>query len=282
MISVKPARIRRQLHELWNDKDELPPTLWSAIEGAHPAIAFCDQLESPQWCLLRSSYSGRTFAAGDIDRKTLQLCIRRLRRSGPLHINTNLLDTSMFVRAPAIRQIEFFERTLSLASETRLLSDKPFNAEIQQVTAELFPKLMWKQELVRAYGSSTHYVKRSCGFALVKQGKIISEAHAFFWGKKYVDIGTTTDPAYRGVGASAICCMHLINSIEKRGFRPYWCCDANNVASAAVARKLGFYRGKESVLTVVPEAFPIMVSRLVHSQIKRVLAVSQRLARYWT
>jgi RimJ/RimL family protein N-acetyltransferase len=43
-------------------------------------------------------------------------------------------------------------------------------------------------------------------------------------------------------------CAQLIQECEEQGLRTYWNCDAQNPASAALARKLGYRHQKEYML----------------------------------
>jgi len=59
-------------------------------------------------------------------------------------------------------------------------------------------------------------------------------------GSRQAEIGVITAEAWRGHGYAAATCAQLIRMVRQRGLEPYWSCDADNVASAALARKLGF------------------------------------------
>ena len=45
--------------------------------------------------------------------------------------------------------------------------------------------------------------------------------------------------------AKCVTCAHLIRDCEARGYQTYWNCARQNLASAAVARKLGYRTEKE-------------------------------------
>ena len=57
--------------------------------------------------------------------------------------------------------------------------------------------------------------------------------------------GIFTQPAHRGYGYATIAVAHLIREIEATGYNTYWNCSKRNLASAAVARKLGYRVQKE-------------------------------------
>jgi RimJ/RimL family protein N-acetyltransferase len=57
--------------------------------------------------------------------------------------------------------------------------------------------------------------------------------------------GIFTQAAQRGKGYATITIAYLIQEIESRGGNTYWNCAKQNVASAALARKLGYRIKKE-------------------------------------
>jgi predicted transcriptional regulator len=63
-----------------------------------------------------------------------------------------------------------------------------------------------------------------------------------------MEIGIHTHPAYRRHGYAEIVCAQLITTCEAQGYRTFWNCGATNVASATLARKLGFHGEQEYAL----------------------------------
>ena len=57
--------------------------------------------------------------------------------------------------------------------------------------------------------------------------------------------GVFTQPAQRGKGYGTMVVARLIQEIEAIGGRTYWNCAKQNLASAAIARKLGYRIEKE-------------------------------------
>jgi predicted GNAT family acetyltransferase len=57
--------------------------------------------------------------------------------------------------------------------------------------------------------------------------------------------GVFTQPVERGKGFATLTAARLIAAIEAQGERSYWNCTEQNLASAAIARKLGFQQEQE-------------------------------------
>ena len=79
---------------------------------------------------------------------------------------------------------------------------------------------------------------------MMRGDEIIVEAYASSLGRTQAEIGAVTWEAYRGNGYAPIACAYLMQLLERRGYRAYWSCDADNLASIRVAQKLGFRQEK--------------------------------------
>jgi RimJ/RimL family protein N-acetyltransferase len=55
-----------------------------------------------------------------------------------------------------------------------------------------------------------------------------------------IELGVITHEPHQGQGYATLTCAHLAHQCEQRGYQTYWNCAKQNVASAAVARKLGY------------------------------------------
>jgi RimJ/RimL family protein N-acetyltransferase len=70
--------------------------------------------------------------------------------------------------------------------------------------------------------------------------EIVVEAYASSLGRTQAEIGAVTREAHRGRGYAPVACAFLVEILEQCGYRAYWSCDSDNVASIRVAQKLGF------------------------------------------
>lgn len=60
-----------------------------------------------------------------------------------------------------------------------------------------------------------------------------------------IELGVETYEPYRGRGYATITCAHLIRACEAKGYQTFWNTAKQNVASIALARKLGYQTEKE-------------------------------------
>jgi len=225
-------------------KETVPdgPRLFSALNGFHSATALVDSVHNPSWCVLRSSWFGNTFIGGEIEPDVLGLAVRRLRQTG--RVVLDLGDPRSTDFPPGATEVEpriqFYDRSPDDRFVNRLLASVPSGLNVRPVTHETFHRCAWRDQLCSVYGTAAGYLERSIGFLLLDGKRILSEAHAFFWGDTVVEIGVITADGHRGLGYASIVSAHLVRACESRGYATYWGCHVDNPASAAVARKLGY------------------------------------------
>jgi hypothetical protein len=225
-------------------KETVPdgPRLFSALNGFHSAVALVDAVDNPSWCVLRSSWFGNTFIGGEIETDLLGLAIGHLRKTGQVLLD--LGDPRSLDFPPGATQveprIEFYGRAPKDGAIDHLIESVPVGLSVQPVTHETFDGCAWQSQLRAIFQTASGYLERSIGFVLLGGKSILSEAHAFFWGDKIVEIGVITAEGERGLGYASVVSAHLIRACESRGYATYWGCHVDNLASAAVARKLGY------------------------------------------
>jgi RimJ/RimL family protein N-acetyltransferase len=88
-------------------------------------------------------------------------------------------------------------------------------------------------------------LEKGFGFCLVKEQELLSEAFAADAALGMIEIGTITGDSYRQRGYATLCCAQLIRECEARGYRTYWNCAKDNLASAGLARRMGYQSEKE-------------------------------------
>ena len=252
MVEIEPACYSEQLRALFESNPPDHPRLSSVLAGRHPGTALVDDATNPDWCALRSGWIGRTFIGGRIDAESLAQAVSILRRHGHVHLDSDDPHASMFPTDEIGEDVRYaFSGHLSGTPQFEgLLLQQPGGCAIQPVDNGLAERCLWSDELLSVFGSLRRYLDVSIGFCLVRGEQILSEAHAFFWGDGFVEIGAITNEAHRGSGYAPIVTAHLIRSCEQRGYGTYWGCDGDNVASASAARKVDYQDPRPYTLKV--------------------------------
>jgi hypothetical protein len=241
MIEINLSESATPVRPLFKETVPDGPRLFSALNGLHPAIALADSADNPSWCVLRSSWFGNTFIGGQIEPDALGLALQRLRKTGQVLLDLGDPRSTDFPPGATQREprIEFYDRSPDDGAVDRLIASVPTGLNVRPVTYGTFNHCAWLDQLRAIFGTASGYLERSLGFLLLDGKRILSEAHAFFWGDAVVEIGVITANGHRGLGYASIVSAYLVRACESRGYATYWGCHVDNLASAAVARKLG-------------------------------------------
>ena len=224
MIEINLAKSAGLVRPLFKEAVPDGPRLFSALNNYHPAIALVDSADHPNWCVLRSGWFGRTFIGGAIQPDAMGLAVQRLCKTG--HVLLDLGDDRASHFPPGAteveRRIEFYDRLPDEAPLDRLIASVPAKLKVRPVTDETFHHCASQRQLHAVFGTASNYLERSVGFLLLDGKRILSEAHAFFWGDTVVEIGVFTAEDHRRLGYASIVSAPLVRACEGRGYSTYW------------------------------------------------------------
>lgn len=83
------------------------------------------------------------------------------------------------------------------------------------------------------------------GYCLMREDIILCEAFAGPLVDGLIEIGVGTHESHRRRGYATLTCAHLIRACEEKGYRTFWNTNKQNLASKALARKLGYRTEQE-------------------------------------
>ena len=112
---------------------------------------------------------------------------------------------------------------------------------LRRIDGELYDMCMGNEEFrdnVAVFGSMEKFLEYGRGFAVMKDGMIVSAASSYFRSLKEIDIeiGTVKQERHRGLASAAA--AKLILECLDEGLYPAW--DAANKMSVRLAEKLGY------------------------------------------
>jgi RimJ/RimL family protein N-acetyltransferase len=222
------------------------PVLWAVLRGRHAGRAWVDDVREPSQCVLRTD-ALLTFVSRHISQNFLDAAIPQLRRTGSLWLVWPPEMSSRLI-APAATgvttRLEFYDYDPQSRRLSDLRARLPEGFEIQPIDRDLLQRCEWRSDMEFFCGSLDNFLANGIGLCLMQGDEIICEAYASSLGETHAEIGAVTREAYRGRGYAPVTCAFLIKVCEGRGYQAYWSCDADNLASIRVARKLGFRQEK--------------------------------------
>lgn len=211
--------------------------LSAVLKGHYPGIVILE--DNSTQCLVRNN-EGFTFYGGEVDENFLGKAIPRLANEGVvIFVRPSDLTFSLPEPRKVIRRLEFDGLSKTIPLEiARRESGKRI---VKRIDEELIESCKWKGKIESACGSVTNFLKHGIGLCLIRNGDILSEAYAPFFGYDMrVELGIFSNENYRREGNATYACANLMKLCIDKGYSPYWSCDDSNSASISLAKKLGF------------------------------------------
>ncbi|MDD5864526.1 MAG: GNAT family N-acetyltransferase [Firmicutes bacterium] len=117
----------------------------------------------------------------------------------------------------------------------------PEGITLRAIDEELYERCkqeIWSRDWVSQYPNFAMYQRLGLGVAALRGGEIVAGASSYCTYRGGIEIQIDTREDYRRRGLATACGAALILECERRGLYPSW--DAENVASVALAEKLGY------------------------------------------
>ncbi|MEZ4711570.1 MAG: GNAT family N-acetyltransferase [Caldilineaceae bacterium] len=248
MIQLTPNQIRPAHKSLFRTDEPQAPRCFTVLEGSNPGKIFTDDSTSPTWGVVQEVYDNTLYLGGEIDATSVVNVIDHLRQTGDVAIGLWLDDLRFDLLPPPTkydhRVLEFYDRPSGEGLDV-FITNVLDGCEVRRLDRELIMRSEWGPGDVEYAGGLDQWEESCFGYCLLRDNKILSEASVGPGALGLREPGVFTQEAYRGQGYGTITTAHLIREIESLGDRTYWNCTKHNVASAAIARKLGYQIEKE-------------------------------------
>lgn len=110
-------------------------------------------------------------------------------------------------------------------------------AILSRIQGKITPAFSWR--------SDEEFLEKGKGFCIMHGENICAWAFTSAVSSKEIDIGVETSLEYRNQGLAAIASARMIRYILEQQKTPVWACHAQNAASQALAKKIGFEKTAE-------------------------------------
>lgn len=153
----------------------------------------------------------------------------------------------------AIRKDTVFDRDRLRAFIQRL----PEGYELKRIDSELYDMCLLRPEtadFVSVFETKRKYLELGRGFAVLKDGQIVSGASSYSRYDEGIEIEVDTIESERRRHLAAAACSALILSCLDDGLYPSW--DAQNMNSVRLAEKLGYELDGEYIVYEVKRESP--------------------------
>ena len=113
--------------------------------------------------------------------------------------------------------------------------------QLKSIDIELMERVNNELDFCKEYwNSSEDFIKYGLGYCFLEKDKIISTCYSCTVGDNYIELDLETLKEFEGMGLATILTNRFINNCIKRGMKPVWVCNKDNITSYKLAKKLGF------------------------------------------
>ena len=230
------------LMKLFDEDSPVKSLLFSILEGRTPAEILVDDPEHPRQCIVRSA-ARFTFASRDVDQGFLERALSELRQTAGVSLVCHP-DRSEHWTPPdpdlMVERLGFSAFDAANGGLREALARPLEGMEIREIDRERFENPLWRDLLLGFSGSAERFLEHGLGLALYRGDEVLAWSYAPNRGLSTMEIGVETAEDHRGRGHATFIAAHAISRCLAQGWSVAWSCETDNLASAAIARKLGF------------------------------------------
>jgi hypothetical protein len=212
---------------------------FAVLDGHAAGNIFTDNPETPTWAVLQEAAFSSIYLTGVIQLAVLHQLVASLRQVGDVLVGLLPEDPRWSLLPPAPdysgHTVEFTDR----------IPDQPLEAipagfKLVRLNHSLSKQITSRNMLIHMYGSIQQALEWGYGLCLLRDDELLCEAFAGPAANGVIEIGVETQPHYMRKGYAILTCSHLILQMEQNGFSTYWNCSDQNLASKALAFRLGY------------------------------------------
>ena len=252
LLHLRPSDVTPALAALFNPDDPTIARLYGVLDGRAAGGIMANSSAQPAWAVVREAGDGLLYLGGAIEAPLLRDAIAALRADGDVCVGLWPDDPrrDLLPRDPdyAGRTFDFLHRRPDgdrLAGLARRLSG---GCHLRSIDRTLLERCAWRDQQIVRCGSLDGFFAHGLGYCVMRGDEILSEAYAGPAARGTMEIGIYTHPAHRGHGYATAACAQTIATCEARGYETFWNCNTSNLASAVLARKMGYGTEREYAL----------------------------------
>ncbi len=240
MIELQPVEARSAIRGMFPQSGHTWRRAFAVLDGSSRGRCITDDPETPTWSAVQEfSDDSVVYLAGSLDHTTVTNVIEHLRRNRIVTLaladNDPRLDLIPDTATDERVDIDFEDRDPSIDIE-RLTSPPP-DLRLARIDHDLVPRCMWSPWMTMSLDSALDH---GLGYCLLDGDEVVAEAFAGPLVDGAMEMATITTDAYQRRGLAAIVCAKTILECERLGYTTWWNTSLANVASAGLARKLGY------------------------------------------
>jgi RimJ/RimL family protein N-acetyltransferase len=249
MIEITSDQVTPALRALFRKDEPQAQRCFSVLDGVDiGGKILCNDPIHPTWAVVQESCDHMLHFGGSVDAQIIAAVFETLRQEGGVLVGMWLDDPRQSLLPPNPdydgRTLQFYDRPIGEGLE-QYMHPLPEGTQVHRLDRDLIMRTQWGPNDVAMRGGLDAWEKTCIGYCLMIGDEVVSEATDGPPAIGLHEPGVITHPDYRGKGYGTIVVAYLIQEIESSGGRTLWDCAKQNVASAAIARKMGYRIEKE-------------------------------------
>ena len=248
MIRITSDKVTQAIRSLFRTDEMQAARCFAVLDGAiSTGKIIVDNPVDPEWAIVQEAVDHCLYLGGSIDALSFAEVFAALRQEGNVLVGMLPSDPRIRYLPPDPARdsltLEFYDRPVGKGLDAYL--QVPADCTIKRLDRDLVMRTEWGPNDVEFHGGIETWEKSCFGYCLMHGDEILSEATVGPPGLGLYEPGVFTQQDHRGKGYATMVVARLIQEIEAMGGRTYWNCAKQNVASGAIARKLGYRIEKE-------------------------------------
>jgi hypothetical protein len=213
---------------------------FAVLDGSCRGRVLTDNPDNPTWAAVQEySDDSVLFLGGVVSREQVATLVEIMRRGRTLCFGAPEGDPA-FDLFPLERDyddfdIDFEDREPRVLLEP--LCQPPPGLRLERIDAELLPRCAWGPWMTAGMETA---LDQGLGYCLLDGDTVVSEAFAGPVVDGALEMATITADAWQRRGLSSVVSARTVLECERNGWTTWWNTARTNVASQAVARKLGY------------------------------------------
>jgi RimJ/RimL family protein N-acetyltransferase len=222
------------------------PRALAVLDGVLSGYAWVDDPAAPRSLLVVEDADGTTYAAGALSRDDVRAAMAGLAtKSGDLifgFAGSNDALRDLVPAEPSWRgeAIDFTDRQPRPDEAERLAAPLTDGARLVSLDRSTLTQTEWYEDTLHAFGTAERWEENGLGYGVMVGESLVAESVAGPRTRDLLEMGVAVREPLRRRGYGTIVSLATARACEELGHRVWWNTNATNVASIAIARRLGF------------------------------------------
>jgi hypothetical protein len=240
MIELAPGQATPAIRALFPTEGHTYRRCFAVLDGSCGGRILADDPVAPSWSAVQEySDDGTLYLAGSLRPDLVAEAIRALRRDRIVSVGLRSDDPllALLPSDPDHDRVEIDFEDRDAAVDLDRLVAPPAGLRLARIDLTLVPRCAWGPWMVCSLETALDH---GLGFCLLDGEAVVAEAFAGPAVEGVLEMATITAAAYHRRGLGTVVCARTILECERLGYRTWWNTGLGNLASAGLARKLGY------------------------------------------